>query len=195
MRIRALVVCGLLACGSSAPGPEASLDSASTPRCGDGVCEGSEVGGCPSDCGAAAACGDGQCNGAETIATCPNDCQASAACGDGTCNGSETADNCPGDCTTGGSAACGNLACEAGEDALTCPSDCTTGGGGTCPGTGDVDCVFCWVDPSTCIPPQSEAVCEACLGLGGGGETPCNVDGICDPELGEDETNCPSDCP
>ncbi len=195
MRIRAWVICGLFACGSSsdpAPAPDASQPA---PSCGDGVCEGSEVGGCPSDCGAAAACGDNQCNGGETVATCPNDCQASAACGDGACNGSETTANCPGDCTTGGGTAqCGNLVCEAGED-LSCPTDCSTSGGGTCPGTGDVDCLFCWFDPSTCIPPQSEAVCEACLGLGAGGEDPCNVDGICDPESGEDEINCPSDCP
>lgn len=189
----------LCACGSQ---PESSTTPDSMipvqPICGDGVCEGSEVGGCNADCGAAAACGDGTCNGNETTVNCPNDCTATGGggCGDGTCTAPETADNCPGDCTTGGGggAQCGNLVCEAGEDALTCASDCG-GGGNACPGTGDVDCFFCWFDPTTCIAPQTEQICEECLGLGGGGENPCNVDGVCEPEFGEDATNCPSDCP
>ncbi len=179
MRIPALVLCGLFACGNPsdpAPSPDASQPA---PSCGDGVCEGSEVGDCPSDCGAAAACGDDQCTGGETTATCPNDCQASSACGDDLCNGSETSDTCPDDCA-GGTAQCGNLACEAGED-LSCPTDCSTGGGGTCPGSGDVDCFFCWFDPSTCIAPQSEAVCEACLGLGGGAEVRATSTGFAIP--------------
>ncbi len=202
MRINAAWAVSLscvLGCGSQPSDPPPPPDSATpvTPQCGDGVCEGTEVGNCQSDCGAAAACGDGTCSGGESTATCPNDCPPAASCGDGSCTPPETADTCPGDCTTGGggSAQCGNLVCEAGEDAASCATDCGGIGGNACPGTGDIDCFFCWFDPSTCIPPQSEAVCEACLGLGGGGSSPCNVDGVCDPELGEDATNCPSDCP
>jgi hypothetical protein len=189
--MRALVLCGLIACGSSSA-PELPPDS-SSPSCGDGVCEASEVGACVTDCGAAVACGDNTCSGGETSTTCPNDCPPTASCGDGTCTDPETEATCPDDCGTGVAIQCGNLVCE-GDEALTCPTDCATGGGGTCPGTGDVDCVFCWVDPTTCVAPQTEQVCEECLGLGGG-DSPCNVDGVCDPELGEDEINCPSDCP
>jgi len=200
MRIRAawlLVVC-VIACGGQPEGDPVSPDSSVpvTPQCGDGVCEAGEVGGCQSDCGAAAACGNSTCETGESTATCPADCPASGpVCGDGTCTAPETAANCPDDCSTSGSVVCGNLACETGEDAVTCPSDCGGGGGNACPGTGDVDCFFCWFDPTTCIEPQTEAICEACLGLGGGGDNPCNVDGVCDPDFGEDETNCPSDCP
>lgn len=194
MRIWVLV--GLFACGSSTEPGGNPPDSQAAPRCGDGVCEAIEVGACNADCGAAAACGDGTCSSGETTAMCPSDCPPMASCGDGTCTTPETADNCPDDCGTtgGGTAQCGNLICE-GNEAATCPTDCSSGGGGTCPGTGDVDCVFCWVDPTTCVAPQTEAICEECLGLGGGGESPCNVDGVCDVDLGEDEINCISDCP
>lgn len=202
MRTRAWALWGLLVvgCGGS-PEPDPATPDAMVPAqaiCGDGVCEGTEVGACQADCGAAAACGDGACNGSETTATCPADCSTGGGgCGDGTCTAPETAQNCPGDCTTGGggTAQCGNLVCEAGETAASCASDCGGVGGNACPGTGDVDCFFCWFDPTTCIAPQTEQVCEACLGLGGGGTSPCNVDLVCDPELGEDATNCPSDCP
>jgi len=59
---------------------------------------------------------------------------------------------------------CGNAVCETGEDATTCPLDCSSTS--TCPGGDDVGCFLCWFDPTTCIPPQTEAICEQCLGLG-----------------------------
>src|SRR5437867_814954 len=44
-------------------------------------------------------CGDGVCNGSETCSSCPGDCGACApSCGDGICSGSETCSSCPGDC-------------------------------------------------------------------------------------------------
>lgn len=167
--------------GKQQPAPDAAID-----RCGDGICAASEIGACSADCGSqpmavcgngtcesgetaaacpadcsAGACGDGTCNGAETMATCPGDCSGSAVCGDGTCNGAETMATCPGDCSAT-SAMCGNAVCDAGESSLTCPSDCTAS---TCPGGDDVGCFFCWFDPTQCIPPQTEALCGACLGL------------------------------
>jgi hypothetical protein len=184
-----------IGCGSTPDDPSTTPDApAQTTSCGDGVCEGSEVGACPSDCGSVGACGDGTCASNENATNCPSDCTAGAVCGDGTCTAPETAQTCPDDCggTGGGTAQCGNLVCEAGEDALSCPTDCG-GGTSTCPGD-PVDCIFCWVDPTSCIPPQTEQICEECLGLGGGGSAgPCNIDLVCDP--GEDPTNCPTDCP
>jgi hypothetical protein len=184
-----------IGCGSipDEPLPDGG-SSPATPVCGDGLCESNEVGACPSDCGAVGACGDGTCGTGETATTCPADCTSSALCGDGTCTPPETAATCPGDCSTGGggTASCGNFVCDAGEDATNCPLDCSGGGTSTCPGD-PVDCVFCWVDPTSCIPPQTEAICEQCLGLGGGSSGPCYVDLVCD--VGEDPTNCPSDCP
>ena len=150
--------CGDGVCAASEIGA-CSMDCGAPPMCGNGTCEASETAAaCPADC---TACGDGTCSGAETAATCPGDCGGSAVCGDGTCNGAEDSSTCPGDCAT--SAMCGNAVCDAGESSLTCPRDCTTS---TCPGGDDIGCFFCWFDPTQCIPPQTEALCGACLGLG-----------------------------
>jgi beta propeller repeat protein len=74
---------------------------ATTPACGDGLCNGTETcSSCPADCGVCPpACGDGTCNGTETCSSCPQDCGACPpVCGDGTCNGTETCSSCPQDC-------------------------------------------------------------------------------------------------
>ncbi|MBF0492451.1 MAG: hypothetical protein HQM15_06695 [Deltaproteobacteria bacterium] len=75
------------------------------PRCGDGVCNGTETAlSCPMDCPLILPplpyCGDGVCNGSETPRTCPADCgPPTPVCGDGICEGSETPLTCPADCT------------------------------------------------------------------------------------------------
>ncbi|MCW5803896.1 MAG: hypothetical protein KIT31_16075 [Deltaproteobacteria bacterium] len=174
--------------GSSPPDAAASADV-----CGDGVCNATEIGSCTLDCGGTvgATCGNAICEAGETSATCPGDCPAGQQCGDGTCTPPENASNCPGDCGTTGGAVCGNLACEPGETEVSCPSDCSILGG-TCPNGDILGCIDCWLDPSVCVPPQTEQICEACLfGTGGGGA--CNFDFFCDP--GEDPLNCPTDCP
>ncbi len=52
------------------------LRRVSAPRCGDGMCNGTETcTSCPSDCGGCAPrCGDGMCNGTETCTSCGSDC-------------------------------------------------------------------------------------------------------------------------
>ncbi len=73
------------------------------PKCGDGLCWGSEsCSSCNKDCGACppAQCGDGKCNGSETCTSCSGDCGAcpKPICGDGKCQTGETTAGCPGDC-------------------------------------------------------------------------------------------------
>ena len=137
--------------GEKTPAP--TPDAAEGPRCGDGVCAASEIGGCSQDCG---------------TTTTPDGGSTMGVCGDGTCNApNETSMNGPGDCSSSQMPMCGNAVCEAaaGEDMTTCPLDCG-GGTSTCPGGDDVGCFLCWFDPTTCIPPQTETICEQCLGLG-----------------------------
>jgi hypothetical protein len=131
--------------------------------CGDGVCAATEIGACAADCGSQpmAVCGNGTCEATESMQTCPGDCSSSAVCGNGTCETGETMATCPGDCAT--SAMCGNLTCDPGETMANCPTDC--GSASTCPNGDDIGCFFCWFDPSLCIPPQTEQICAACLGL------------------------------
>jgi len=78
----------------------AQCSSTSTPKCGDGQCNGTETKtSCPTDCGSAGYCGDGQCSGGETAATCASDCGGGPdTCGDGTCQAGESATNCAVDC-------------------------------------------------------------------------------------------------
>jgi hypothetical protein len=182
------------ACSSGGtPSPDASGPGGDV--CGDGVCNATEIGACPQDCGGTigAVCGNSMCESGETMATCPGDCSGAQQCGDNVCTPPENAQNCPGDCGTQGSAVCGNLVCEAGETMANCPGDCP--GGGSCTIDQQFACIDCLIiDPSFCIPPITEQFCLECLG-GGGGGGPCNFDLICDTGLGEDPTNCPTDCP
>lgn len=60
--------------------------SATTPVCGNNVCETGEASSCPQDCVVAPYCGDGTCNNGETTLTCVADCP-SGVCSDGTANG------------------------------------------------------------------------------------------------------------
>ena len=145
----ALAAAAVVACGSSSSGGGGGSPDASAPRCGDGVCDSSEVDSCPQDCGMQ---------------------QQHATCGNGVCEPGETATTCPSDCGSGsGSAVCGNGICEQGEDATSCPQDCGSGSGS---GTLDCNdentilaCFSCIADMTQCTGDITQAACEVCLGL------------------------------
>ena len=96
--------------------------------CGDFVCDPSECGSCPPDCGinCAAGCGNGTCDANEDCTSCPADCQT--GCGDGCCLLGEDCQSCAQDCKTVEGCdpgACGNGVCNYGlsETCLNC-ADC-----------------------------------------------------------------------
>jgi hypothetical protein len=93
-------------------------------------------------------------------------------CGDSTCQPEEDCVNCPGDCGACPDL-CGDGTCQPAEDCGGCPDDC-----GVCCGNGvcapDEACDTCPDDCGTCPP-----FCG---------------DGICEALLGEDSSNCPTDC-
>ncbi|MBV8758548.1 MAG: hypothetical protein JO257_14780 [Deltaproteobacteria bacterium] len=137
-------------------------------------------------------------------------------CGDNICAASE-ANSCPQDCGNGGggnqNAVCGNGQCETtkGESATSCPSDCSGGGGGSGSGGGNtqlncsdpntqIGCLLC-TSLGMCTAPYDAVSCAACgggglgsgLGSGGSGCVGGLPNGTCDP--GENNMNCPFDCP
>jgi hypothetical protein len=129
---------------SNPPGDPPTPDSGTQQAvCGDGTCAPAEVGQCTMDCGAAGpVCGNANCEAGETNATCAQDCPpAGPVCGDTVCDmvGGENSTNCPGDCMGGG----GTLDCAA-EDTI-------------------IACGLCLIDPMFCLPPATQAECEACL--------------------------------
>ncbi len=147
----------------------------------------------------AGCCGDGNCQSDlnENCSTCSSDCGACASfCGDGTCDPGETASNCFHDC---GKGCC---------TALTTPpppGDCSGTNVDSC--TLDISCE--WVNNS-CQKKPAVANCWIYTSLttceiktyGGCSWDPiadaCNPvcgDGICTSDVGENYTNCPSDCP
>ncbi|HTR52880.1 MAG TPA: hypothetical protein VMJ10_19330 [Kofleriaceae bacterium] len=154
MRITIALACALaaaaVACGSSTSGGSGGSPDAYTPRCGDGVCDSSEVDSCPQDCGTQ---------------------QQHATCGNGVCEPGETAATCPSDCGSGsGSAVCGDGICEQGEDATSCPQDCGSGSGSGVLDCSDetvleecIDCLI--VDPTTCMGDINATNCAVCLGV------------------------------
>ena len=117
--------------GGEGPGPVGSGGSGGKPPepvCGDFVCDQSECGTCPPDCGITCVdgCGNGTCDDGEDCSSCPADCQL--GCGDGCCLLGEDCASCPGDCATPENcnpSACGNGQCNygAGETCLNC-ADC-----------------------------------------------------------------------
>jgi hypothetical protein len=88
---------------------------------------------------------------------------------------------------TGAGFCCGENACELGEDACNCSLDCGLPATSeqpslTCDDTLDNDCDSL-VD---CNDPDCSGTQEC--------QTPCNNDFVCEPAVGEDCNNCPSDC-
>lgn len=152
-----------------------SVATQPSPRCNDGVCNGSETcSTCARDCGTCRPyCGDGTCNGGETCANCTSDCGNCPGCGDGTCNGNETCYTCVNDCGTC-VPRCGDGVCSGGETCSTCAMDC-----GVCaPRCGDGVC-SAGETCSTCA-----ADCGSCVSRCG--------DGTC--SSGETCSTCPVDC-
>ena len=159
-----------------------SADPACQPRCGDGVCNGSETcSTCAADCPSvsAASCGDGLCEAAngEDCLNCPGDCRGVQGgppsgrycCGQGgSCIDSR--------CTTSGFSCtqqpvvptcCGDGACQGAETSDECGTDCAASVGeiapllrvGLDPG-GDI--VFSW--SASCAAADDYAIYEGVLG-------------------------------
>lgn len=130
------------------------------PRCGDGMCNGTETcSSCAGDCGMCAArCGDGTCNGTETCMSCSRDCgmcMSTPRCGDGMCNGSETCSSCSDDCGAC-PPRCGDGMCNGSETCTDCAQDC-----GTC----GVNCQACATN--TDCPSGMMCGRRSCDGAGG----------------------------
>ena len=193
----------MLACTSS-PGNEPATTS--HPVCGDGVCDAVEVHTCPADCGmggsgsAATVCGNGVCETGENATNCPADCTVTM-CGNGVCETGENSSNCPEDCGSN----VGTFDCttqETQDNCMFCFEDDADGGLGTCDAFGDAypgtanDCAMCVANGN---------FGSACVSACGGGETlacaQCETvaaecgDGFCEFQDGENEMNCPTDCP
>ena len=132
--------------------------------------------------------------------SCLYDYSACTYCGNGICEAGEGPGNCLVDCSLGEDI-CGNGECEIGEDPINCPQDCEQ------------------VDPSICgngIREMGEscdmwdfAGQDSCSDWGyDGGDLYCDGDfctvytgdcwlcgdGICDEDLGENQSNCFLDC-
>lgn len=203
-------------CGLVPDGQGAYLDCGPCPGiCGDSICQpgvGETHATCPADCpsgpcqseGCNGRCGlvRDQCGRLLLCGACPS------SCGDGICDASEWID-CQADCGQQcrprlncglrcgvvddgcGSfidcgaceGVCGNGLCETGETNADCPEDCapagcvSTGCNGGCGGMVDncgrrLDCGRC------------------------GGYSQCpHPNGVCEPDLGEDDFNCKWECP
>jgi hypothetical protein len=186
------------------------VKTSSTPVCGNGQVEGTELcddgnevntDACRNDC-TLPLCGDGildageQCDGASVGgATCGGcagtvSCTASctldtSACTNGICSDAETCSSCPLDCRHGG-ATCGNGICEAGdgENCLTCATDCRGQQGGK------PSSRYCCGAPGG----VSNVGCSAtqCGSCTTSAATSCCGDGACGS--GENATNCSRDC-
>ncbi|HWU89819.1 MAG TPA: hypothetical protein VN253_21305 [Kofleriaceae bacterium] len=156
--------CSTASVGGTPGGGSPAVDAA-MPRCGDGVCAGSEIGNCIADCGSSPKCGNGTCESGESTATCPGDCPPVAVCGNGTCESGETTASCAGDCPAQSN----------------CPTDRT-------------GCLVCALVGLLCPSGLDKSSCVGCLLDDGGGACAGGFpDGVCD--AGEDATTCPLDCP
>jgi hypothetical protein len=168
-----MILCALFIVGACSTGDgsgtgddDSPAADAAAPKCGDGICAGSEIGNCAADCGSGPGvrCGNGMCENGESTATCATDCPAQSMCGNSVCDTGETTANCPSDCPAQGN----------------CPADPT-------------ECLFCALIGIGCPTGHDMTSCTTCV-LGGGGGT-CSggfPNGVCDP--GENVTNCPFDC-
>jgi hypothetical protein len=198
----------VVACGSN-PGATPDASGAKQPVCGDGICDVSEIHTCPADCGmgsgsgsSAAVCGNGICETGENETNCPSDCTISM-CGNGICETGENSTNCPQDCGSGSGTQtfdCTDAITQ--DDCLECFEDDAELGIGTCDEFGDAlpgtaaDCAMCVANGnfgtacvSQCTGGETQA-CAQCETI----QSECG-DGFCEVEDGENETNCPVDCP
>jgi hypothetical protein len=157
-------------------------------------------------CGYCAECGNGSCEYGEDPCNCsddcPNDPNACEACECGSSGGDCSCDwwcTWFGDCcanacdTCGYCPECGNGWCEQGEDPCSCPSDCSND-----PDSCEAcECGSysenCWCDDK-CVE-FGDCCWNACIECGSCPTEPECGDGICQPSGGEDECNCPDDCP
>ena len=80
----AMLLLAPFACGSNNGGNNGSPDASGPPKCGDGVCNITEINTCPADCGTR--------SGSNPSGPCNNDGVCESANG-------ENAQNCPGDCS------------------------------------------------------------------------------------------------
>jgi len=99
-------------------------------------------------------------------------------CGDTFCTGDETYDTCPQDCPS--QPVCDDGTCDIGEDCTSCPQDC-----GDCPVCGDGKCNVTETCGGNDVAPSCNSDCGECQ--------VCDNDGVC--ETGENNSNCPNDCP
>ncbi len=190
-------------CGDGICDSVAGEDSITCPEdcyCGNGTCDVDENScNCCEDCGAY--CGDGCCNCGETPESCLQDCGCAQA--PYTIGGAIYSD-CSDPIGSGVSDVTVDVVCDGG---YTCTTQ-STGAQGlwSC---SDVPCDtctvtvtgHCYVDdecpPDPCYDFAVVEVNDATLGAVqsvGFWRPECDGDGVCEPEAGEDSTNCPDDC-
>lgn len=102
----------------------------------------------------------------------------------------------------GGQSFCGDDACTTGEDEVTCPHDCPPGSTNTCASQRFYEMAefeTCTAECSDACIRKQDCGGRPCFGgycwwcpTGGGGQSVCG-DHVC--TTGEDESNCPGDCP
>jgi hypothetical protein len=167
------------------------LDGSSGTVCGDHICDSSEIGHCPQDCGNGPMCGNHTCELGETPQSCPQDCMTNANCGNGVCDTGETNATCPQDCPV---PMCGNGVCDPGETNMSCPQDCTGGNLNCNDTTVQQSCFLCLFTGGTICTGVNPNDCQICLLQGFFGNCDGGLpDGVCEPD--ETHMTCPIDCP
>ncbi len=144
-----------------------------TAVCPDGVCAPSEdCISCPQDCTWCPKCGDGLCQKSEVCKTVtgvygePPECEADCGkcCGNGVCDPDETSTNCDTDCPF----VCGDGSCDPaqGETCSKCAEDCgVCCGDGSCNPADFEDCNNCVLDCGACQGPNcGNGVCDSAAG-------------------------------
>src|SRR5512134_130626 len=109
-------VLGVAACGGGGdnPGDDTDTPDSRPVRCGDNVCDASELNSCSADCGLPGCDHDTICEDGESTANCASDCVMVTCNNNGVCDAGETPTSCPGDCMMTGTCDF-DFICDAGE--------------------------------------------------------------------------------